>query len=210
MPLTPAQVAALATDIAANTATAPGTQGAIKDLPHTPDNAFAVALWYNLTVGSAYWVIRTDAPVTDILNNVTWANYTPNVTVTSTNATQAQANSNYAQGKMLNVQTMTIGRDSFNATLPNQTAGLKDATTALPCGANFANQTGGWNNIVGVLQRQPTNVEKLFAVANTAVPTLQNGASARGTKYDGTNGNPDLMAFEGTLSDSDVRACWGI
>lgn len=172
----------------------------------TADKEDAIARWYNLLASPAYWVIRTDAPVADILNNIVWANFTPQPAVTGANAAQATGCSSYCQGKMLNLQTMLgFGRTSFDATKASQTSGLKDGTTQLPSGAAFANQTGGWPTIIPVLQRTCRNIEKLFAIAST-VAALQNGASARGTQFDGTNGNPDIMGFEGAISASDVDA----
>lgn len=52
MSLTPEQRTALAADIAANAATINGV--AISTLPHTADNAFAVALWYSQFVSPDY------------------------------------------------------------------------------------------------------------------------------------------------------------
>lgn len=162
-----------------------------------------------LNATAPYYVLRTDAPVQDILDNILWANYTPNVTITTAitqqTAAQCAAASGYCDNKQFNLQIMLQGRDTFNATKKSQVNGLKDATTALPTGNNFNAKDAGWTGIIPVLQRQATYAEKLFAVVST-VTALQNVASARGTQYDGTNGNPDVMTVQGALQLSDVQA----
>ena len=216
MPLTTAQLQALKADIAANANTIPAGQSwsgsfagtAISALPvGNADAAFAIAGWYSQLASPAYYVIRTDAPILDIFNAVTWANYTPADAPTSGNAAQATAAALYCQGKQFNLELMFFGKSSFDATKGVQTAGLKDATTQLPSKTGFVMQTGGWTNIIPVLQRQAKYVEKLFAAAST-LPALQNGASARGTQYDGTNGNPDVMGYEGSITYQDVLNAW--
>lgn len=209
MGLTSAQLTTLKNDIANNTNTilVAGVSTQIKNVPHNPDLAPDVASWYNLQASPNYFLVRSEAPVVDILNAVMWANFTPKDAVTGANAAQAMACSAYCQGKMLNIQTMLTGRTVFDATRATQTGGLKDGTTQLPSNTSFANQTGGWPNIIPILQRQATNVEKLLALAS-AVSDLRNAASARGTQYDGTNGNPDVPGFEGKLTGNDIVNAW--
>jgi hypothetical protein len=67
--MTPAQLSTLATDIAANTATAPGTQGQIKDLAHTADNADAIANWYTATAVPDFWVWRTSVNARQLMSD---------------------------------------------------------------------------------------------------------------------------------------------
>jgi hypothetical protein len=199
MTLSVAQLQALRNDIAANANTIPAGQ--------VWTGSFAgVAGWYSQVASPAYYLIRSDTPVGDVLNNVSWANFTPSPAITGTNAAQATAASMYCQGKMLNLQTMLAGRDTFDATRASQTAGLKDATTLLPSGTGFASQTGGWPTLIPILQRQARYVEKLLAVANATVTALQNAASVRGSQYDGTNGNPDLPGYEGAITGDDILA----
>lgn len=209
--MTTAQLQALKADIAANNNTiqvpaGSGTLVAIKDVSN-PDNFQDVADWYNQLPASDWFVIRTDAPVADILDQITWANFTPGVAITSGNAAQATAASAYCQGKMLNLQTMFFGRTTFDATKPTQTGGLKDATTALPSGASFANQSGGWGANAGVgiwskLTRKATRAEKVFATTFNAVPTLVDA----GPPTQGAQGNPALLGPQGLLTAAEIAA----
>lgn len=71
MPLTPAQLIALGQHIDANTATINGTP--INALPHTQDNAFDVAAWYNVVADPEYRVWRTEVGLDEIvLNGFDW------------------------------------------------------------------------------------------------------------------------------------------
>lgn len=71
MPLTSAQLTTLGQDIAANSATINGV--AISALPHTQDNAFDVAAWYNVTANPDYLVWRSDVTITEVmLNGFDW------------------------------------------------------------------------------------------------------------------------------------------
>lgn len=198
--LTPAQQTTLALDLAANTATVNGV--AIKDLPKTADNAVAVAQWYNQPTNPPYLVWRTDAPVVDILDQVIWTNYTPNDAADNTNTYANRAA--LVRIKQNNLQLMLSGRDTFNASKPTLRGGLNDATLNLPTGASGALRSGGWANIAPVLRRPCTRGERLFVVVATGVGN-DGVAGNRGTAT-----NPDLLGYEGQVSDADIRAVWGI
>ena len=72
MPLTPAQLTTFGQHIAANTNTIGGVQ--IGQLPHTADNAFDVAAWYNVLFDPAYYVWRTEVGLEEIyLNGFDWS-----------------------------------------------------------------------------------------------------------------------------------------
>lgn len=206
---------ALQTDLAAQAATVTinGVATAIKDVPKTQDNAFVVRDWYNQQAFPGYYVVRTDAPVADILNGIVWTNYTPNVALTASltaaQASQCTAASGYCDNKQFNLQLLLLGRTTFDATKKLQTNGLMDATTALPSGANFNLRDAGWTNIFPVLQRQCTNAEKLLVTASN-ITALQGAVQTRGTQYDGTNGNPDIPVFQGQVSNTDIAIAWGI
>jgi hypothetical protein len=77
MPLTPAQLAALKADIAANTNQVlhGGVLTAINTLPNNSDANFAIADWYNLLASPAWIVWRTDVPVKDCKKATTWTEY---------------------------------------------------------------------------------------------------------------------------------------
>lgn len=200
--LTPTQQTALLADIAANTATAPGTAGQIKDLAHTPDNAFAVAAWYNLFPASDYFVWHSVADAFAIFNNVLFANYTPNDAAAETLIDGNRAMR--CQIKQGNIALLLQGRTVFDATKTNLRSALNDATTNLPSGAGGASRSGGWSGILPILSRKARNAEKLFAT--------DDGAGIGNTITDprGANTNPDSPGYEGTISDADVRAAWGI
>jgi hypothetical protein len=212
--LDPSRYAALKADIATRV-----QAGTFAD-PTTPDAAQAAADWYNLAASPAYYGIRTDAPVSAILDKILLAKYTPNAAITSGNAAQHMAATNLCMAKQGSLQLLGITRQSsanmtFDATKATQTATLKDATTALPTqGGSFATQDAGWDNnttgptdfVANQLVRPVTNAEKLFAAIGT-VPTLNDGATARGGWNLATGkGNPDVMAHIGAVNYSEVQA----
>lgn len=206
MPLTAAQLATLATDIAGNAATVPAGRPfagtAIGALPHTADAAFEVALWYSGLAAPDYFVWRTEVPVQDVFDQITWANFTP--TDAPDNTVTYQNRAVLCQTKQMNLQLMLQGRDRVDASKKNIRAGLNDATTNLPSGAAGALRSGGWAAVLTVLMRKALRVEKLFA--------LDDGAGIGNTTTDprGNSTNPDAMGHEGSLDAADVRAAWGI
>lgn len=208
MPLTTAQLTTLKADIAANNTTIPagipdagsfvGT--AIKNIPvGNTDGAYAIASWYRQTASGPFYVLRTDVDVAEIFDQVNWANYTPadapDNTVTWSNRSLA------CQGKQFNLQLLTQGRTVFNASKVTLRAGLNDCTTNLPSGASGASQSGGWANILNILRRAATNIEKLFAVQTSGVGTNSGNAL-------GATTNPALMNFEGAITYQDILNAW--
>ncbi|MFO0801461.1 MAG: hypothetical protein U0804_28685 [Gemmataceae bacterium] len=208
--LTPAQQATLTADLAANTSQVGGVQ--VKDVEKTADNAVLVAAWYNTATSPTYLVWRTEVPVADILDQVNWGNYTPNdAPPAATNTTQGTNDgllyNNRAllvQIKQTNLVTMLSGRNTFNAAKPTLRGGLNDATINLPTGTNGASRSGGWANIVTVLRRGCTNGERLYVSPSTGV----GNDGVAGNR--GSTTNPDLLGYEGKITDADVRASWGI
>ena len=202
MALTAAQLTTLGNDIAANTNTAPGTSGAIKDLAHDADNAFAVAAFYNLFPASDYFGWRDDVPIGDVYNTVTWANYTPQDPADSTVLYQNRAL--LCQTKQMNLQLLLQGRTTFDAGRTNLRTGLNDATTSIPSGAGGINKSGGWANILPNLSRKLMNGEKVFA--------FDDGVGTGNTITDprGASTNPDGVGYKGLIDPADIRAIWGI
>jgi hypothetical protein len=200
--MTPAQLSALATDIAANTATALGTTGQIKDLAHSEDNAFAVAAWYSLAAVPDYFVWGKDIPASLIFDAVMWANYTPADAADSTVLYQNRAM--LIQTKQMNLQLLLQGRAVFDASKKNLRSGLNDATTNLPSGVLGASRSGGWATILPFLSRKANSIEKLFAI--------DDGAGIGNTTTDprGASTNPDAAVIEGNLTTNDVKEAWGI
>jgi hypothetical protein len=199
MTLSPAQLAALKTDINANTNTINlgGVNVQIKDAPNNGDVNFEIKNWYNGVATPDFNVFRTSVPMDDIYDQVVWANFTPqdaaDATVTWTNRSLA------CQGKQFNVQIMLQGRTSFNATKINQRAGLNDATTNIPSGASGASKSGGWAGILVILRRLATRSEKLFAVQTS-------GVGVTGGDALGATTNPALMTYESPLTGDDITA----
>ncbi len=186
--LTPAQLATLKADIAAN--------NDLSSKPNNDDGAFAIAALYNQPASPDFFVFRADVPASEIFDQVTWANFTPadapDNTVTWSNRSLA------CQGKQFNLQIMLQGQPSFNAGRVQLRAGLNDATTNLPSGTSGASRSGGWTGILPILRRLAKRGEKIFAVATTGVGT--------GTGALGATGNPGLMVFEGDITIGDVQA----
>lgn len=182
MPLTVAQLATVRADIIANSD--------LNTNPHTTDGNIAVALLYNLAASPDFLVWRTEAPVNDVLDSINWAQYTPNTgqldnTVTWSNRIL------YIQSKQINLQNMTLGRLSINASKAKIRSALLDATTSVPSGAAGAlNDPGGVNgvNTLTACTRKATRIEKLLA-----------GASATTGAVTAT-----LLIFEGAVTGSDI------
>lgn len=203
MRLTATQKAALKTDLAANTATVliGGTPTQIKDVPHTPDAAFAVAAWYNLAASPAFFVWRPDVSVDLILNGLNYANFTPNDTPAQATEVNGQTWENRAmlvQIKQINLQLMIQGRTTFDATKANLRTGLQDATEFLPTGNNGNNRAGGWNAILPSLSRAATSGEKLFATGGDG---QQATPATPGVDEDG---RPAL----GNLTPQEITQAW--
>jgi hypothetical protein len=200
--LTLAQYNALVADIQANTNTVPinGVLTQIKNVPMSPDNAAAVAGWYNQLPATDYFVWNSAVDVLAILNGITFTNYTPNDAPPvgpSTDLTY-QNRAFLLAIKQTNLQLLFIGRATFDATRVSLRAALNDATTNLLSGTNGASRSGGWTAILPVLSRKATNAEKLFAV--------DDGAGIGNTTTDprGASTNPDSPTFQGVLSGSDI------
>jgi hypothetical protein len=191
MILTAAQLQAIKADIAANSD--------LNAFPNTDDGNFAIAALYNALTAIAFFVYRTNIPVQDIFDQITWANLTPadappaaaDTTLSDHLAWQSRALA--CQAKQFNVQLLLQGQSLVNGAKPNVRAGLQDALTNVPSGAAGALVSGGW---VGVrdnaLARKATRIEKLFAT--TAVNHDGSTAAAAAT-----------MVIEGAISGADIR-----
>ena len=197
--LTTAQLQALKTDIAVNTATINGVQ--IKDMPNGPDANYSIALWYSSLASPDFFVFRTNIPTKELFDQITWANYTPQDAIASdgSNAQLWNARSMACQGKQFNLQIILQGQQSFDASRITQRAGLNDATTGLPSGPAGASRSGGWTAILTILRRQALRIEKLFATQTSGV-----GVTAGDSL--GATTNPGLMGYEGTIGDGDISA----
>lgn len=146
-------------------------------------------------VDPAFNVYRTAIPVAEVFDAVTWANFTPSDAVPTADALSNalfQSRQIACQTKQMNVQTMLMGQTTVNGSKPNIRAGLQDALTNLPSGANGALRSAGWVTVRDtVLTRPATRAEKLYADK-----TNGNG---------GTKTTAAVLTFEGTLSAGDIQ-----
>lgn len=187
MILTAAQQQTLKTDISAN-----GDTNALKN---ASNGDVQIAALYNALAVADFFVYRSNVPVQDIYDQITWANLTPVDPVptdTALNAAIWQARSLACQGKQFNVQIILQGQNTINAAKINVRAGLQDALTNVPSGAGGALISGGW---VGVrdnaLARKALRIEKLFATVGGA--------------FDGTTAaKSGTLVFEGTVSAQQI------
>lgn len=217
MPLTPAQLATLKADIAANTNTIPAGRPfagtAINALPNTPDANFEIALWYGLTASPAYLAWRTDVSLTALRAAATLANYTPADAPPNSGSTQQITNDQLlyqnrallCQLKQANAMFALQGIGTLDATSNNARQIFQDCMRNIPSGASGANQDGGWGPpatpgaVRLACQRSARNVEKLFCTAGS-------GPGNTGADPRGSNTNPDVMGFEGTITGDDVTS----
>lgn len=135
-----------------------------------------LAGYYNALVSPAFYVYRTAVPTSEIFDAVIWANFTPSDAVptdTSLNNDIFQSRQLACQTKQMNLQTMLTGREAIDGSKANIRAGLQDALTNIPSGANGATRAAGWVTLRdGVLVRLANGLEKLFATGG-------NGATAQ-------------------------------
>ena len=161
-------------------------------LPHTQDGASAIADLLVVEATPAFRVWKSDTLVVDIYNQLNWANYTPANPDAVLDANVIYTNRSLAcQGKQFNLQTLLSGRDYLDTSKANVRAGLQDATTAIPSGANGATKSGGWTAIQLIIQRNANIIEHLFATGT------------------GTEASPATMSFEGRLSSSELYEILG-
>lgn len=220
MPLTAEQRTTLAAHIAANTATAPGTSGQIKDLPFTADNAFAVARWYNLVASPTYLVWNTAVPLKALRAATDLSKYTPSDSPPASGSTAQVTNDQLlyqnrallCQLKQANCVFLIQGEGAVDATAQQFRQSFSDCMVGIPSGADGANQNAGWGTAGNpgavrlAMQRAATNVEKVFSVQGA-------GAGAAGNVTGDARGgstNPDALVVVGPISDADIRAVWNI
>lgn len=163
MPLTPAQLQTFKTHLAANTNTVSinGTPTAINAVPHTTDNAFAVAAWYNLVASPDFWVWRT---------SVTKAEFVQGTSVDGTTFNWTGAGFiTRSQGERDAWRELFNGTESCNPSLPNVRQAFQDIFSGGTAPAP-ANRT----HLAAVGRRKATNAEQVFATGtgSTASPAV--------------------------------------
>jgi hypothetical protein len=168
----------------------------VNSIPANPDGDFAIAAYFNTVASPVFLVYRSDVPVQDIYNQITWANMTP---TDAPDGTQTWANRSLAcQGKQFNVQIILQGQASINAAKANVRAGLQDGLTNVPSGVAGALVSAGWNGVRdNALARAATRAEKLYA--NTT-----------GGKDGSTATLAATMVVEGSISSQDVNSARGL
>ncbi len=141
--------------------------------PQNSDGYADLAAVLNQTASPAFTVWRTDAPVANIIDAVTWANYTPNDAVGGSDTDPLLSRKIgwllTSQTKQMNLQLMLQGRDTLNCSKATLRAGLRDAVILVPTGAGGANTSPGGASGVTVLTactRSATEGEKILAGAN--------------------------------------------
>ena len=165
--------------------------------PQNGDGYADLAVVLNQPASPAFTVWRTDAPVANIIDAVTWANYTPNDAVGGSDTDPLLSRKIgwllTAQTKQMNLQLMLQGRDTLNASKATLRAGLRDAVILVPTGAGGANTSPGGGSGVNVLTactRSATEGEKILAGALEQTGTV----------------SANVLGFEGNLSGADVHA----
>jgi len=193
MPLTPAQLVTLKTNIVANATPIPAAQPwsgtfagtAINALPNNDDANTAIAGWYNmLTV--AFQVYRNNIPIQEIEDKITYSALTPTDTADASLAWQNRAMS--CQGKQFNLHLLTQGKDVVDATKVNWRAGMQDALTNVPSGVSGATVSAGWVPVRDSLYALATNAEQLYATGT------------------GSTASPATRAVYGNISTQDVSS----
>jgi len=182
--MTTAQLQTLKTFIA--------NDGALNAFPNNTDTAIDIAALLNAAASPTFHVYRSNIPVQEIFDQITWANMTPN---DAPDGTQAWLNRATAcQGKQFNLQTLLMGQEQINAARVKVRDGLQDALSNVPSGASGATVSGGWSLLRdNVLARVASKFEKIFAVTSGA--------------FDGsTPAKAASMGVEGPVSGDDVHA----
>jgi hypothetical protein len=224
VPLNSTQLAALKTDILANTNTIPSGQpwtGAfagvqVKDVPNDGDGNVAVAGYYSQVASPTYNVWSPSAQLKAIRSAVDLAKFTPTdaapasgSTVQATNdALLYQNRALVCQLKQANAIFLIQGEGVVDAAPSQYRLSFFDCMTQVPSGASGASQNAGWGTTASpgavrlAMMRAATRVEKLFAVAGTGTGNSGNvGGDARGSVT-----NPDALVVVGSVSPGEVNS----
>lgn len=179
--MTPAQLQTLKTAILAD--------NTLNAFPNNTDGAAGIAALLNTLAVPDFMVWRTEVPVANIFDAITWVNYTAADPPEATGIYTARAMA--IQTKQMNLQNMLTGRATLDASKVNVRAGLRDAVVALPAGASGAAVSAGGASGATVLNactRKALRIEKIL----TAGPQTTGTVAA------------DVMGWEGQVSYQDV------
>lgn len=134
---------------------------------------------------------RSDAPVSNILDAISWSSYTPNDSIVGSDTDPVLSikigRLLTVQTKQMNLQLMLQGRDRLDTRPPNVRLGLRDAVTQVPTGTNGALTSPGGGNGTMVLNecvRSATRAE-VFLAANSQASDTTGAVTARVLKFEG-------------------------
>lgn len=153
--------------------------------PNNSDGNFAIASAMNLNAVPDFYVWQTAVAIDEITDAIAWDKMTPAAVPDGTATWTNRAL--HAQGKQFNLQNLLIGRATVNASRSNIRAAFQDCLTQLPTKADGTNQAAGWAAVQLVMSRKAKRIEQLLATGT------------------GTQANPGMMGFEGTLTYQDVE-----
>lgn len=171
--------------------------------PKNTIGADAISVAMNAAPAVAFFVYKTNTPVIDLLEQITWANFTPQdlppVAAVPTAPTVAEtyaldlwrSRSLQCQGKQFNIQTLLSGRNELNTAKQKIRDGIQDALTAIPSGLAGASKAGGWTNVQTILYRPSILLEKVMATGT------------------GTTLAPATMGYEGQIGGEEIRVGLG-
>jgi len=144
----------------------------------------AIAQYYQ--ADSAFWVWRSSTPSSDIVDAVTWSNYTPSDAPDSTtlflNRCEICAIKRDNMRAMLASERLLTGKNSTRVN-------LQDALQNVPAGAGGALLDAGWigaGKVKATISRLANKLEALFATGT------------------GTSANPGALVVEQVPGISDV------
>lgn len=183
MALTPAQLATLKAAILADQALA--------SQPMDGDGNAFIADYYNAIASPDFMVWRTEAPVNNILDAITFTSYTPADSPEASGMFTARAL--VIQTKQMNLQNLMLGRTAIDASKANIRAALRDAVVGLPAGAGGAAVSAGGASGATVLAaclRKARRIEQLYNAGNATTGTT----------------TAALMGYEGTVNSNDIDA----
>ncbi len=156
----------------------------------------AMAAFFNAATATLAW--RTNVPISEIINSINWASYTPNDKVASGDTDPALSRKIgwllEIQVKQMNLQLFLQGQQLFNSAPPNMRGGLRDAVIQVPSGASgAATSPGGANGAttLAACTRAATRGELVFAAASQGSDTT-GSTTAR------------VLTFQGSISAQDV------
>lgn len=165
----------------------------------TAGDTFSLRAWLNaVPQAGAVSVWRTEAPVVDILDAIDFSKFTPSGALDDSTLTlaltaaQRTAQLLASQTKQMNLQMMTLGRVTIDASKANVRAGLRDAVIQIPSGAAGAQVTAGGASGANVLAACVRGARRVEAILVGA---------------DATTGSTTakLLVFEGQADEADVN-----